>query len=42
MLVSIYAFFRHYATGEECGVEIEPEWTARKREAPRIKSKPKP
>jgi hypothetical protein len=24
---------RHYAMGEDCGVEIESEWTARKREA---------
>jgi len=24
--------FRHYATGEDCGVEIESEWAARKRE----------
>jgi putative transposase len=23
---------RHYATGEECGVEIESRWTARRRE----------
>jgi putative transposase len=23
---------RHYATGEECGVEIESHWTARRRE----------
>ena len=27
-----WSSFRHYATGEECGVEIESEWTARKRE----------
>ncbi len=24
--------FRHYATGEDCGVEIESQWAARKRE----------
>jgi putative transposase len=24
---------RHYATGEDCGVEIESEWTVRKRES---------
>jgi REP-associated tyrosine transposase len=23
---------RHYATGEDCGVEIESSWTARRRE----------
>ncbi len=27
-----WSSFRHYATGEECGVEIESGWTARKRE----------
>ena len=27
-----WSSFRHYATGEDCGVEIESEWTARKRE----------
>jgi putative transposase len=26
-----WSSFRHYATGELCGVEIESEWTARKR-----------
>ncbi len=26
-----WSSFRHYATGEECGVEIESEWTAHKR-----------
>jgi putative transposase len=28
-----WSSFRHYATGEAGTVEIEPEWTARKREA---------
>jgi putative transposase len=28
----LWSSFRHYATGEDCGVEIESEWTARKRE----------
>ena len=28
----LWSSFRHYATGEYCGVEIESEWTARKRE----------
>jgi putative transposase len=27
-----WSSFRHYATGEDCGVEIESEWTARRRE----------
>jgi putative transposase len=27
----LWSSFRHYATGESCGVEIESEWTARKR-----------
>jgi putative transposase len=27
-----WSSFRHYATGEQCGVEIESQWTARKRE----------
>ena len=27
-----WSSFRHYATGRDCGVEIESEWTARKRE----------
>jgi putative transposase len=27
-----WSSFRHYATGEEGSVEIEPEWTARRRE----------
>jgi putative transposase len=27
-----WSSFCHYATGEDCGVEIESEWTARKRE----------
>jgi putative transposase len=37
-----WSSFRHYAAGEDCGVEIESEWTARRREretgrlAPRI------
>ena len=26
-----WSSFRHYATGEDCGVEIESEWTARRR-----------
>jgi len=26
-----WSSFRHYATGEDCGVEIESEWTAKKR-----------
>jgi hypothetical protein len=36
-----WSSFRHYLTGEDCGVEIESEWTARKREPPRVKVKPK-
>jgi putative transposase len=28
----IWSSARHYATGEECGVEIESRWTARRRE----------
>ena len=28
----LWSSFCHYATGEDCGVEIESEWTARKRE----------
>jgi putative transposase len=28
----IWSSARHYATGEECGVEIESHWTARRRE----------
>lgn len=28
-----WSSFRHYATGEDCGVEIESRWTARKRQA---------
>ena len=27
-----WSSFRHYANGEDCGVEIESEWTARMRE----------
>ncbi len=27
----VWSSFRHYATGELCGVEMESEWTARKR-----------
>jgi putative transposase len=27
-----WSTFRHYLTGEECDVEIESIWTARKRE----------
>ncbi len=27
-----WSSFRHYATGKDCAVEIESEWTARKRE----------
>ena len=27
-----WSSFRHYATGESCGVEIESEWTATRRE----------
>jgi REP-associated tyrosine transposase len=27
-----WSSFRHYARGEDCGVELESEWTARKRE----------
>jgi hypothetical protein len=27
-----WSSFRHYATGEESPVEIESQWTARKRE----------
>ena len=27
-----WSSFRHYATGEDCGVEIESQWTAGKRE----------
>lgn len=27
-----WSSFRHYLTGEVCGVEIESQWTARKRE----------
>ena len=30
-----WSSFRHYATGEDCGVEIESEWTARRREMER-------
>jgi putative transposase len=26
-----WSSFRHYATGEDCGVEIESQWTANKR-----------
>lgn len=37
-----WSSFRHYLTGEDCGAEIESEWTARKREPPRVKIKPKP
>jgi len=28
-----WSSFRHYLSGEDCGVEIESQWTARKREA---------
>jgi putative transposase len=28
-----WSSFRHYATGEDCGVEIESKWTADKRRA---------
>ncbi len=37
-----WSSFHHYAAGEDCGVEIESEWAARRREretgrlAPRI------
>ena len=27
-----WSSFRHYITGEDCGVEIESQWTARKRQ----------
>jgi putative transposase len=27
-----WSSFRHYATAEDCGVQIESEWTARRRE----------
>jgi putative transposase len=30
-----WSSFRHYATGEACGVEIESQWAARRREAER-------
>jgi len=40
-----WSSFRHYLTGEDCGVEIESEWTARKREGGRaaqlLKFKPR-
>jgi len=28
----VWSSFRHYLTGETCGVEIESRWTARARE----------
>jgi len=37
-----WSSFRHYATGEDCGVEIESEWTVRKREPLRVEIKQKP
>ena len=37
-----WSSFRHYLTGEDCGVEIESEWTARKREPPRLRIRQKP
>jgi REP-associated tyrosine transposase len=31
-----WSSFRHYLTGQECGVEIESQWTARARERERL------
>ena len=33
-----WSSFRHYATGEDCGVEIESQWTADKRNQEGTKS----
>ncbi len=35
-----WSSFRHYATGEDCGVEIESMWTARKRGPLRLGTAP--
>ncbi len=35
-----WSSFRHYATGEDCGVEIESQWTAKKRGPLRLGTSP--